>query len=107
MADARGAKSGDKRKKRYSPQFRQDALAKLNTGNYSLRALAAELGVTVVTLLNWRRSGATPRAGEVIPNSPADQDEIARLRAEIAELKQERARLRKGIAILVGIKEVE
>jgi transposase-like protein len=104
MIGARATRAGEKRKKRYSSEFKESALEKLNSGDYSLRSLAAELGVSVVTLLNWRRQGVQPPTARVRAFTAADQDEVARLRAEITELKAECDRLRKGIAILVGLK---
>jgi transposase len=96
------------KRRQYSSQFKQDAVEKLNGGTYSLRKLAAELGISVVTLLKWRdassRRQSTVSAGGA-GDAPAAryEAEIARLREELVRITEERDRLRKGIAYIVGV----
>jgi transposase len=88
------------KRKRYAADFKQQAVEKLNTGNYTLRELSAELHVSVPTLLKWRGGGAAAQLRQ-----SEDASEIAALRREIVRLTEERDRLRKGIALLAGISE--
>jgi transposase len=85
--------------KRYSREFKRQALEKLQSGEYTFRQLAKELGVSVVSLVNWRQQ----QGGSAAASAQSEQSEIERLRAEIAELKEERDRLRRGIAYLTGV----
>lgn len=96
----------------YSPELKQQALAKLANGNYTLRALSAELNISVPTLLKWRdgekASGhqQPQRNAGRLQNAPQDvQSEVERLRREVADLLAERDRLRKGILALAGLSD--
>jgi transposase len=87
------------KRKQYSADFKRQAIEKLASGNYTLRQLGAELQVSVPTLLKWRMASGAPAA----TSNPSDESEIARLRAELARITEERNRLRRGIAYLTGI----
>jgi transposase-like protein len=92
----------------YTLEFKQRALARLGTGEVSLRQAAKELQVSVPTLIKWRKEvanlvGAPPRSGAATSDN-SSASELERLRAEVARLTEERDRLRMGIAYLVGVK---
>jgi len=90
---------------RYPPEFRARAVARLKSGQASLRQVSREFGVSLPTLIKWRRAneGETPAAREKAHAPPPVSEEIERLKLEIERLREERDRLRKGIAILSGI----
>jgi transposase len=90
---------------RYPPELRARAVARLKSGEASLRQVSREFGVSLPTLIKWRRAndGETTAARGNAPPPPPISEEIERLKLEIERLREERDRLRKGIAILSGI----
>ncbi len=93
----------------YAEEFKQRVLARLESGEASLRQVAREFEVSVPTLIKWRKEQAASgkrRAVAPTAQSPQEQPatELERLREEVEQLKQERDRLRQGIAILAGLK---
>ena len=88
------------RPSKFTPEFQRDAVDLVLSSGSSVNEVARELGVgnkTLRNLVNKRRS--RPDADAAVPASPADKDaEIARLRAQVAELQQEKQILRKAAA---------
>ena len=100
------------RKKRriYTEEYKRDLVNKLVSGDYTLARLSTESGVSVVSLLKWKRelgfAVGRNRGASVQASAAPDVDastEIARLRAEVQRLTEERDRLRRGIAYLTGV----
>jgi transposase len=86
---------------KYTDEFKQDAVALVRSSGRAINDVARELGLCHETLRNWVRAGqgaARPAAaGQAV--SVADKDaEIARLRAQVAELQVEKEILRKAAA---------
>lgn len=88
-------------RKNYPDEFKRDAVALYrDTEGATITVIAAELGVSEATLSAWCRAagvairhrkpaaGATSAAG---PESP--EQELARLRAEVSQLRADQARL--------------
>ena len=75
--------------RRYTPEFKRDAVALLKTSGKSIAAVAKELGISDVTLAAWAREQAKGRQQTVVEESEADRQEAARLRKRIKELEQE------------------
>jgi len=92
---------------RYTNDQRQRVLTKLASGEASLRQVSKEFEVSVPTLIKWRKNERRP-ASAPAPTSTSDQSssvaENQRLREEIKRLTEERDRLRRSIAMLVGVK---
>jgi transposase len=90
------------RPSKYTDEFKRDAVELVRSSGQSINDMACELGVCHETLRNWvrKQQPAQPRpAGDVSGLSLADKDaEIARLRAEVAELRVEKEILRKAAA---------
>lgn len=93
---------GVKRKK-YSKQFKLDALQLYENGNKPLAQVERELGITDGLLGKWRedlRSVKNP--AEAFPgngNLPDSQERIRQLERENAQLRQEKEILKKVLAI--------
>ncbi|GAB1641383.1 transposase [Krasilnikovia sp. MM14-A1259] len=93
------------RPSKYTQEFRADAVELVRSSGRPINEVARELGLSHETLRNWVRKheqqtsgpGAGSAAGAGL--SVADKDaEIARLRREVAELRQEKEILRKAAA---------
>lgn len=88
------------RRKRYTREFKVEAVRLSEESELPLNALADELGVHVNTLCAWRRQfseageEAFPGHGKL---APADE-EVRRLRRELAQVQQERDILKKAIS---------
>jgi transposase len=100
-----------KMRRDFTPEFKREAVALLESSGRPLMQIATELGISPSMLRNWRAvvSSAAPRsrAGSGAPapgaspmTSPADQAaEIARLRRELDRTRMERDVLKKAIGI--------
>lgn len=87
--------------RRYTAEFRQEAVKQVQAGGRSLRAVARSLEMSQRTLTNWvnrARRGQALVARE--PAQPVSQleAELSRLRQENARLKMEREILKKAAA---------
>jgi transposase len=100
-----------KTRRDFTPEFKREAVALLESSGRPLMQIATELGISPSMLRNWRAivNGGPPRsrAGSRTPSptagpmtSPADQAaEIARLRRELDRTRMERDVLKKAIGI--------
>jgi transposase len=79
-------------RKHYSDEFRRDAVELYRvTDGATITGIASDLGITHATLSGWVRAAGVPIRGArscsaPIP-PPEESDEIARLRARVAELE--------------------
>jgi transposase len=79
--------SGGSRQRRYSAEFRRDAVALWRRSGKSIAEVARELGVNDMSLGLWiKRSDETSPVSE---QDNADRVEAARLRKRIKELEEE------------------
>ncbi|WP_375547185.1 IS3 family transposase [Micromonospora chalcea] len=95
------------RPSKYTEEFRRDAVDLVRSSRRPINQVARELGMSHETLRNWVRAAerqiqtGSGASGEAL--SVADKDaEIARLRREVAELRQEKEILRKAAAYFEG-----
>ena len=85
----------------YSPEFRAEAVKLVEQTGMSIDRAAKQLSIPKSSLSNWVRAAkrgqlAAVGQGQRIPN---EQDiELARLRRELAEVKQERDLIKKFAA---------
>ncbi len=78
------------RQRRYTAEFKRDAVALLNSSERSIAAVARELGVNETSLGTWAR--ANQLSGDVKTRkhqSDAEREEELRLRKRVRELEQE------------------
>jgi transposase len=87
-------------RKTYTREFKLQALRLLGEQGLSVAEVARRLGVGENCLRNWRRA-ATERGADAFPGrgtpTPADE-ELRRLRVEVARLRAERDLLKKAAA---------
>ena len=81
------AKRGTSR--RYSPEFKRDAVALLRSSGRSIAQVAKELGVSDMSLSTWAREQAKQMSPEEAEQSEAERLEAIALRKRIKELEQE------------------
>ena len=93
--------------KRYSREFKQEAVRLLMTSGKTARQLGRELGVTSMSLANWREqaiaNGDHPEQAKpdgVRIHYSVLKLENARLKKELETVRQEREILKKSLGIL-------
>ena len=82
--------------KRYTEEFKIEAVKQVTERGYSVAEVAARLGTTTHSLYSWLK-----RYGQKNPqqfNKVDDQAEIARLKAELRRVTEERDFLKKAAA---------
>jgi transposase len=82
---------------KFTEEFRREAVRLAAEPNRSLKELAADLGVHVVTLRNWRRAVSLEK-----PSAPGRvlslEEQVRRLKRENERLREEREILKKATA---------
>ncbi len=73
--------------KRYSPEFKRDAVALLRSSGRPIAQVAKELGISDVTLASWARE--LEKDAATIEQEKADKQEEMRLRRRVKELEDE------------------
>ena len=82
-----------RRRRRFSPEFKAEAVRLVQSTDASLATMAQQLGVGKSTLVRWV-NGSRPAAGL----AEDERSELARLRRENLQLKMERDILKKATA---------
>ena len=89
-----------KKRKRYTEQFKQEALRAVETrGNRTIAEVGESLGVPEQILHAWK--GKAKANGSGNDRGETAEQELRRLRRENAELKKDRDALAKSIAVFV------
>jgi transposase len=79
--------------KRYPEEFKREAVKQVVERGYSVAEVAERLGVCTKTLYQWRTN---LHGGPKDIKSSSDQAEIAKLKAELDRVKEERDILKKA-----------
>ena len=88
-------------KKRYTKQFKEEAVRLLETDPRPAADIARELGIEFSMLYRWKRElgSKSPQVDTVAEALlPDEREELRRLRREVAELREEREILKKATA---------
>jgi transposase len=89
-----------KKRNRYTEQFKEEALRALETrGTRTIAEVAASLGVPEPLLHSWKSRAKTLSTAN--DRGESLQDEVRRLRRELADVKKDRDVLVKSIAVFV------
>lgn len=75
--------------RRYTPEFKSDAVALLRSSGRSIAEVARELGVSDMSLATWAREQAKNMNTKEAEEAEADRQEAIRLRRRIKELETE------------------
>ncbi|MFF4837709.1 transposase [Streptomyces sp. NPDC001315] len=80
---------GSKYTKRYTEEFKRDAIALVDSTGKTVTAIARELGISSESLRGWyRRAKADRGEGESGELASAEREELKRLRKEVREQQQ-------------------
>ncbi|GAB4321382.1 MAG: transposase [Candidatus Zixiibacteriota bacterium] len=89
-------------RRRYTAEFKAEAVRLVATGGKPLAQIARELGINEQTLHNWKTKATSCDGTGVDPDRFALEEENRRLRKENARLQEERDILRKATAFFAN-----
>ncbi len=85
--------------RKYTEEFRREAVRVVeNRGNRTVRDVAESLGIADTLLHSWRVKYADTAASVREERGETPEEELKRLRAEVAQLKRDREILKKAAA---------
>ena len=86
---------GRRKRRRFSPEFKAEAVRLVTASDESIGTIAQELGVTPQSLRKWVEAG---RPQPRVPLTEDERTELTRLRREIRRVEMERDILKKATA---------
>ncbi len=100
-----------KTRREFSPEFKREAVALLESSGRPLMQVATEVGISPSMLRNWRAAvgGGTARSRAMastlapIPSRADQASEITRLKRELDRTRMERDVLKKAIGIFAEV----
>lgn len=93
-----------KTRKRYTEEFKREAIELWQSSEKSAAEIEKDLGITNGMLYHWKKEFRKKAEAEA-DGSAAELAELKRLRKELAIVKQERDILKKAISIFSQTKE--
>jgi len=87
-------------RRKFSDEFKRDAVEIVNTSDKSIAQVARELGIYDSTLGNWVKQDEINR-GVRDGVSTSEREEVTELRRENARLRMERELLKRAVAFWV------
>jgi transposase len=88
----------ERRRRRFTAEYKIEAVRRLKESGKSLQAVAAELGVHANQLRGWRNEQLAAGSAEALARQKAETAELARLRREVRRLEQGNEILRRAAA---------
>jgi transposase len=86
-------------RRRFTAEFKTEAVRLLEESGRPLQAVAEELGVHADQLRTWRNEHLAAGSAEALARQKAEAAELARLRRENRRLEQENEILRRAAAL--------
>ena len=87
------------KKRKYTPEFRAEAVRQVNLGDRTLMQVAKDLGLGNATLWSWvRQAEVDAGKGEPEELTTTEREELKQLRREVGRLREEREILKKATA---------
>ncbi len=87
-------------RRRFTAEFKTEAVRLLEESGRPLQAVAEELGVHANQLRGWRNERLAAGSAEALARQKAEAAELARLRREVRRLEQDNEILRRAAAFL-------
>ena len=97
-----------KKAKRYTAEFRAQAVRLCEESEKSIAEVARELGIGYQTLYDWMRKAGKTKQSEASRSAQSSQtssDDVRRLRRELDEVTMERDFLKKAAAFFAQMKK--
>jgi transposase len=88
-----------KQRRKYDKAFKEQAIELLESSEKTIKEIAEEMGVDRSTLAYWRREKLLHQEKAFPGNGNARDEEVARLKRELADVKMERDILKKALGI--------
>ncbi len=85
-------------RRRFTSEFKAQAVRRLLEGGKPLSEVATELGLSPGQLSQWRNEQLAAGSAEALAQKRADEAEMLRLRRELKRLEEENLILRKAAA---------
>ena len=85
-------------RRRFTPEFKAEAVKLLEESGRPLQAVAEELGIHANQLRTWRNERLAAGSAEALARQGAEAAELARLRRENRRLEQENEILKRAAA---------
>ncbi len=85
-------------RRRFTSEFKAEAVRLLEEGGRPLQAVAEELGLHPNQLRTWRNERLAAGSAEALARQKAEAAELARLRREVKRLEQENEILKRAAA---------
>ncbi len=93
---------GSKGRRRFTAEYKAEAVGRLGEPGATYASVAAELGVTATQLKTWALERAAAGSEEALARQKADAAELARLRRENKRLAEENEILQKASAFFAA-----
>ena len=93
-------------RRRFTPEFKAEAVKRLEESGRPLQAVAEELGVHPNQLRTWRNERLAAGSAEALARQKAEAAELARLRRENRRLGQENEILKRAAALPPSLEPV-
>ena len=85
-------------RKRYTKQFKEEAIPLVNQEGVSLTQIARDLGISAEMLRRWRKDATTLGPQAFRGQGYAHDEELAKLKRELGQVKRERDFLKDAAA---------
>jgi transposase-like protein len=85
-------------RRRFSPEYKEEAVSRLSEAGATYGSVSAELGITPTQLKTWRLELEAAGSAAAIATQQAEAAELAQLRRDNKRLKEEVEVLRKASA---------
>jgi transposase len=88
-----------RRRRRFTAEFKAQAVRRLLEGSRGLSEVASELGLSTGQLCTWRTEQLAAGSAEALAARKAEEAQMQRLRREVKRLEEENLILRKAAAV--------
>ena len=85
-------------RRKFSAEYKQEAVAMLDAPGVTVSQIATELGIGVNVLARWRRELGRHPEQAVVGNGRSRDEELSQLRRELARVTKERDFVREAAA---------